>query len=171
MSYQKNHDLLIQSWTYVLNSYPDWKMEIWGDGSDKDKLQALIKKLGFIDSVKLCGQTSSIQDVYSRASIFALPSRYEGFPLVVSEAMQFGLPCVSFSIHAIENRIIDGQTGYLADNNNRTPKEFANALCKCIESVEQSDILSKNAIKIISQYSIENIMAKWINLFESVAHS
>lgn len=166
--YQKNFDLLIKAWAIVKISHPDWNLQIWGSGSQTE-LQQEINALALSEVVKLCGETKDMESVYENASIFVLSSRFEGFPLVVSEAMQFGLPCVSFSLNAVTDRIIDGKTGFLADNRKRTPEELAMAICKCIESVTKSDELSRNAYSIIQQYDTDTIMKCWTNLFESVA--
>ena len=167
LSYQKNYDLLIKSWSFVLSKHPDWKLQIWGDGELHSELQTLINKLSLNNTVQLCGETSNISSVYENADFFILPSMSEGFPLVISEAMQFGLPCVAFSLDAVTNRIIHEKTGFLADNQKRSPEELAKAICKCIENIEVSDHLSRKAYQTIQCYNIDNIMKCWIDLFES----
>ncbi len=154
----------------VKKSHPDWKLKIWGggDGEEVAGLQQLVDKLLLRDVVELCGETNDMYSVYENSSIFVCSSRYEGFPLVISEAMQFGLPCVSFSLDAVTGRIIDGKTGFLADKNKRTPQELARAICKCIQSLEASDELSRNAIDMIQQYDVNVIMKQWTDLFEKV---
>ena len=95
--YQKGFDLLLQAWAKVEKECPDWQLAIYGDG-DRAPYQRQMKELG-IDSSRchLNGPTSNIQQEYANSSLFVFSSRFEGFGMVLVEAMSCGLPVVSFA--------------------------------------------------------------------------
>ena len=168
LEYQKNIDILIKAWRYVYEKYPSWSLDVYGGGSYKEELINLINELNLDDVVKLRGITSRIQDEYFSHSLFVLPSRYEGFPLVLVEAMNFGLPCIGFSIPGNTTIIQDGYNVRIVKE--RTPEAFAEAI---IETIKDKNILirmSKNAVTSIQRFNMDTVMNMWINLFDELKH-
>ena len=94
---QKGFDKLINAWSIVVQNHPDWKLYIYGDGELRDELQQLINRLQLQNSCFLEHTTSDIAAKYAESSIFVLSSVYEGFGMVITEAMSCGLPVVSFA--------------------------------------------------------------------------
>ncbi|UTG98642.1 glycosyltransferase [Sinorhizobium meliloti] len=92
----KRFETLIGSWVDVHRLFPDWRVEIYGDGPERKHLQQLIQDYALEDVVFLKGVTANITDLYLRASFLCHPSEYEGFPLAVCEALGHGLPVVGF---------------------------------------------------------------------------
>lgn len=88
---QKGFDMLISTWQKVLQKHPDWELNIFGDGQLKQSYQRLIDKLGINESCFLRASVKNIYDEYIESSIFVLSSRYEGLPLVLGEAMSYGV--------------------------------------------------------------------------------
>lgn len=168
LDYVKNIDLLIRSWSFVVKKHPDWCLDVWGDGSLKSNLQMLINDQKLGDRVFLKGLSSSLKDVYPDYSIFVLPSRYEGFPLVLVEAMQYGLPCVGFDISGNRAIIKDGENGIIV--NDRTPQDLASALSSLIESPSILKNMSDCAKKSIEKYRKENVMNMWMILFDKLCN-
>jgi phosphatidylinositol alpha-1,6-mannosyltransferase len=113
----KGHDALLEVWPEVAKARPDARLVFAGDGDDRPRLTQKAQALGIADRVIFCGFVSSgaLSALYSRARLFAMPSRGEGFGLVYLEAMAHALPCIG-SIHDAAGEIIeDGVTGFLVD--------------------------------------------------------
>lgn len=111
----KQIHLLIDAFACIAPAFPDWLLEIWGDGEELVKLKKQADKLSCRNQIRLCGQTAKPVEQYARASIFCIPSRFEGFPNVVLEAMAFGLPVVGFKdCNALSALVCHGETGLLA---------------------------------------------------------
>jgi len=91
----KGFDVLLDAWALVSRTHPDWRLVIVGDGEDREVLESQAHNLAIEHSVELPGATTQVGNYYRDASIFCLSSRYEGFGLVLMEAMAFGLPVVS----------------------------------------------------------------------------
>lgn len=95
----KGFDYLLQSWSLLEKDFPDWKLVIAGEGEEKE---ALLKSKDDNDlqSVEFIGNVKEIESYYEKAAFFVLPSRNEGFGMVLIEAMAYGKPVVSFSCKA-----------------------------------------------------------------------
>jgi len=116
-TYCKQQDLAIQAFALLANKYPNWDLEFWGEGNDKIKLEKLIKSYGLSDRIFLKGFTSQPIQVLKEASLFVFPSKFEGFPLALVEAMAVGLPCVGFASCSGVNELIQHKTtGYLVND-------------------------------------------------------
>ena len=162
---QKNHILLIEAWGIVHQQEPEWTLEIWGEGKLRNELESKIAKHGLQNSVFLKGVSTNIGDVYRSASFFVLSSKYEGLPLVLIEALQFGLPCVCFAIDGTKGIIKDGINGFLVEE--MTPEALANKILEQIRSNNTSQ-MSINAINSARDFDKTTIMGKWCKLFEEL---
>lgn len=157
---QKGFDNLLKAWKIVSREYPDWTLEIVGDGPDKKALMNLSDTLG-INNVIFYGNSSNVQERYQSASGFVLSSRYEGFGLVIVEAMAHGLPCISFACQSGPNELIEDEVnGYLVDDQNI--EELARKIQKYIALDYEKKIAMSIAAKQTSQRFLpENIIAQW----------
>ena len=115
----KGFDTLISAWKLVSDAVPGSRLTIVGDGDDRPRLEALARENGTEADVKFSGsvETLELQRLFSSHSIFAMPSRGEGFGLVFAEAMAYGLPCISGNRDASREVVADGINGYCVDAN------------------------------------------------------
>lgn len=163
ISYNKGYDLLIEAWVQVSKKHPDWTVSIYGKGDTSD-LQKLIDQKGLTKQIVFCGPTSNIQEKYLESSFLILPSRSEGFGMVLIEAMACGLPCISFDCPCGPRDIIrDGKNGYLVEPMNINL--LAASINKAIEHKGLLRQMGKYAKESINQYEIEKVAACWHKLF------
>lgn len=163
---QKGFDNLIKVWALIEQKYPDWSLDIYGDGELHDILNRDIE-IRKLSNIRLRGVSDNIFDEYSKSSIFVMPSRFEGFSLVLAEAMSCGLACVSFDCPYGPSEIIkNGEDGILVENGNITA--LADKLCFMIENEVVRREMGMKARENVKRYLPENIMPLWKQLFESL---
>lgn len=167
LEYQKGLDRLIEAWKDVSRKHPDWSLEIYGEGSLETELKNLIKSYGLENSVRINKPTSGIAEIYGQHSCLVISSRYEGFPLVLIEGMAYGLPIVSYDCPCgPKDTITTGYNGILVTNGDI--KGLADAIGKVIEDEDLRHTLGRNGFKESKKYTIDEIMQRWIALFEEV---
>ena len=164
---QKNFASLISAWKIVNKSHPDWKLEIWGEGSRRNELQQQIEDLQLRDSASLMGYTDDIISKFADASIFVCSSKFEGFGLVIVEAMSCGLPVVSYSCPCGPKDIItDGTDGFLVSIGDE--QIMAERINYLIEHLDSRLVMGQAALDKSKQYSTDVITSKWMELFDSI---
>ena len=163
LEYQKGFDILIDCWKEIAKQYPDWKLDIYGEGAYREELQRQINSLQLGDKVKLCGRNNNIIDVYSQYSLHIMTSRYEGQGIVLLEAQACGLSSVVFDYqYGASDIVSNGHNGLIIEQGNR--KLFIEAAMKMMTSKELRKQYGINALEIGKRYSKENIFKKWIKL-------
>lgn len=169
LDYQKGFDRLIQAWEIVQKDAKcrNWQLDIFGQGEWRDMLQRMIEKAGLDQSTHIHPPTSQIGNEYADSSLLVMSSNYEGFPMVMIEAMACGLPVVSFDYKCGPRDIIDnGINGLLVSNGDI--EGLAYAIIEVISDNAYRKLLSANAKRIVEIYSEEAVMAKWIALFSNL---
>ena len=168
-AYQKGFDLLIDAWEIISKKHPDWILKIYGDGDAKEYIDQ-INQLNIQKSCFLEHAVSNIIDKYTESSIFVLSSRYEGFGMVITEAMACGIPAVSFACPCGPKDIIkDSIDGLLVENGNI--QELADKICYLIEHEDIRKEMGKQARINVERFKIENIALQWKKLFDSLLES
>lgn len=165
--HEKGYDLLLRAWGIVQNSTTDWRLEIFGEG-DRTQYEIMIDSLN-LDRHRciLNGRSSNIQDEFLNSSLLVCSSKFEGFGLVITEAMACGLPVVSFDCPWGPQAIIsDGEDGILVENGN--VDKLAEALVQMIQHPEQCKTMADKAIENVQRYKIDQIAEKWKTLFETL---
>ena len=164
--YQKGFDLLLQAWTIIEKQFPDWELVVFGDGN-REPYEHQMKELG-IDRKRchLNGPTADIQKEYVNSSVFAFSSRFEGFGMVLVEAMACALPVVSFACPCGPQDIVrNGEDGFLVANGN--VDDLAQQLIKLMADDNLRTAFAHRAYQNVQRFNMEHIALRWKSLFES----
>mgnify|MGYP001282232709 CR=1 FL=1 len=161
---QKGFDNLLKMFYLIVKKYPDWKLEIAG-GGDPTYLLTMVEKLCLKNHVILLGEIRDIQILMQKSSIFVLPSRWEGLPMVLIEAMSQGMACVAFNCFTGPGDIIGNwEDGVLVKDQNN--EDFVKKLSVIIDDKELRVKLGKNAIETSKRYGLDKIVPRWKDLIE-----
>ena len=159
----KQQHFAIQAFHKIANTYPDWDLLFWGDGSDKKRLEKLISDLGLQNRVYLKGVTAQPLEEMKKADIFIFPSRYEGFGISLAEAMSTGLPAIGLaSCSGVNELIQDGKNGFLVTS----VEECARRLEELIKSVTLRQQFGQNAHSHVKRFDPTAIIQQWLNALD-----
>lgn len=162
---QKDFISLIKAWNLVQRECPNWKLKIVGEGPERNNLEKEIKRLNLGNSVVLTGYSNNVKKEMLESSIFVLTSLYEGFGLVLLEAMACGLPPVAFACQFGPKDIItDEKNGLLIYN--RDIKSLSEKLIYLIKHPDIRKEMSNQALTKVNDFSIKNIINQWMQLFQ-----
>ena len=160
---QKGFDLLLPAWAQVAAKHPDWRLRICGEGQMRKKLEAQIEELGLAESVELPG-ACDMNEAMGSASIFVMSSRYEGFPLILIEAMSKALAVVSFDCPTGPADVIEsGRNGILVELGD--VDGLARGLLELIEDEDLRRRCGPAAAETAREFRIENVGPMWEDLF------
>ena len=163
--YSKGFDLLLKAWQLVESKHKDWNLDIYGSGNKEPYLEQM-KKLG-LKNVHLYSATKDIVDKYCECSLFVLSSRFEGFGMVLIEAMECGVPVVSFACPCGPRAIVqDGKNGLLATENDFS--DLADKINDLISNKNKRLLMGEYAKAYSRNYDIKLIMKQWLAVFDDV---
>ena len=169
LDYQKGFDRLIESWSIVKkdSEYSDWHLDIFGQGEWKEMLEEMIIRKGLSNSAMINKPTNSINEEYSKSSMIVMTSHYEGFGMVLVEAMLCGVPAIAFNCKCGPKDIIDdGRNGLLVPEGD--VPALADAMKKLMRDEALRQKMGAEALKIRDKYSEERVMDSWVRLFEGL---
>lgn len=162
---QKRVNRLLEIWSYLYKHHPDWHLSIIGDGNDADSLKNEATQLQ-LQRITFHGFKDP-RSFYEKASIICMTSNFEGFPMVLTEAMQFGCVPIAFnSFEAIKDVIIPGITGELISPFHI--HEYKSKMERLITDTTYRELLAKNAFEHVRQFNAEKIVDNWIKLFDEI---
>ncbi len=165
---QKGHDLLIEACSRLSPESDNWSLVIYGEGPLRDHLAGRAQHLGLADRVHFPGRADARLTVFEEADIFVLPSRYEGFPNALCEAMAAGLPVIAADCNFGPSEIVrDGVDGVLVPTGN--PEELAKALQRLIGDPDERQRISQRAPGIVERFSLETVLGMWEALLRELA--
>ncbi len=165
---QKGFDYLIKAWAMISKKYPTWRIDIFGHGDMETTLNQIIIDYNLSNCTRINEPSENIYEEYETSSIFVLSSRYEGFGLVLVEAMSCGVPCISFDCpNGPAELITHGEDGLLVPLGDI--EKLAESIEWMITHEEERLRMSNNARQKAKQYTAEVIMPQWVELFEKVA--
>ena len=170
LDYQKGFDRLIDAWQIVCSTglFQEWRLDIFGQGEWKDMLKARIKEYGLQNSLHLNEPTKEIAKEYADSSMLVMSSNYEGFPMVMIEAMACGLPVVTFDFKCGPRDIIkDEENGLIVPDGDI--QALADAMMRLMANESLRQTMSVEARKVTETYSEEVVMGKWVSLFSGLA--
>lgn len=160
---EKRPDRLLKIWRKLYKKFPDWEMVIVGDGKERLRLEKMAKNL---DRISFVGFQSPEQ-YYRDASIFCLTSNFEGWGMVLTEAMAFGtIPFAFASYSAVHDIIKEGETGYLVEP--FSIAEYVDKLSLLMSDKEKRIQMSYNCMRDVVRFSLDSIIGQWENLFRSL---
>jgi glycosyltransferase involved in cell wall biosynthesis len=166
LSYQKNYGVLIDAFAKIATEFPDWTLKIVGEGEEKEQLEKRAENLRISGQVQFANTVKNVSDLYCSSHLFILPSRWEGFPNALAEALAHGLPSVGFrECLGVRDLIHDGINGILADkiDNADTLAAALRTLMKDDKRREEMGIAASNSMK---PYAPEAVFDQWENFFK-----
>jgi glycosyltransferase involved in cell wall biosynthesis len=163
----KGFDTLIISFSRLLKTHPDLTLTIYGEGRERKNLETLITSLALQDKIHLPGTTDNIQEALLNADLFIFPSRYEGFPNALCEAMAVGLPVIASNCSGVLDIVRDGIDGRLF------PIGDTEALTKItlelLDDPVQCKQLGQRAKEVSTRFSPAGIFALWDTLLKEIS--
>lgn len=164
LTYQKGFDILIRAFDRIKEKHSDWDLEIYGEGPLRNDLEKIVANLKLQERIKLPGLVTEPEEKLSAADIFVLSSRFEGFGIVIIEAMACGLPVISFDCPSGPSEIINnGVDGVLV------PAGDIAALSKKMDGLMTDENkrkkIASNAVEAAKKYKIAEIAKQWNELF------
>ena len=163
---QKRFDRLIDAFAAISSKYPNWHVDIFGEGNLRNTLEQQIERLGLKDKILIHQPSSNIYDEYLCSELYVMSSDYEGFGLVLVEAMACGVPVISTDCPFGPSEIIeDGVTGLLTKMD---VDDLANKIEWMITHPEKLKSMGVKAHESAAKYQLENVMPKWEAVYKSV---
>lgn len=165
---QKGFDRLIECWQKIASLYPDWQLDIYGEGSLHQALQDQITSLHLNQQVKLCGRGENMLEIYPNYSLHVMSSHYEGQGIVLLEAQACGLPSVTFDFkYGARDIIQDGINGILVKQDDKDA--FITGISRMINSEKMRHDYGIKAQDMASKYAKTAIFQKWLSLLDALS--
>ena len=166
----KGFGLLVRAWEKVAAVHPDWKLEIWGDGPERGSLERLVRGKGLEKNVLLRGATGEVREKLLQSSMLVFPSLFEGFGMVLVEAMACGVPCVAFECPCGPRDVISPEEDGLLVPPGDTDA-LARAIIRLMEQPELRSRMGEAARNKAARYAMDAVCAAWMDLFRQLNSS
>ena len=163
---EKGYDDLITAFYRFSRTNTEWKLLIIGGGSLQAKLEKMAEEYGISGRVTITGYVHNISELLKNGSVFVMTSRWEGFPMTITEALEMGLPVISYDIPAMQPLITDGIEGRLVPSFDNAA--LVKAMKEMAADTDMRKRMSEAAIKKAEMFSAERIAEKWYGLFDEL---
>jgi glycosyltransferase involved in cell wall biosynthesis len=168
LRYQKGHDILLQAMPRVLEQFPNAVLLIAGEGVLRQELETQALDLHISERVKLLGVRDDVPLLMSFAEIFLFPSRFEGMPNALLEAMGYGLPVIATAVQGVDEIIRDGENGIIVPIDD--PRAVSNAILRLLHDPEERQRLGKVAQETIDKgYTLDTMCSQFEKLLTDKA--
>lgn len=166
---QKNYPMLIEAFAIFNKGHPEYKLEIYGQGELKNKLNELIGKYRLEKNVKLMGYVKNVSECIANAACFVMTSNFEGMPNALIEAMCIGLPCIATDSDGggVRDLIINSKNGIMVKKG--AVEDLAKEMGRIVDDEKLSEELSKNALKTREILASGKIYAKWLDFINLIS--
>ena len=155
---EKDFAMLLRAWHIVSKAVPTANLAIYGDGPERNMLERLAVQLGISGSVSLNHSVSDVEAVYSRATLLVMSSRFEGFGMVILEAMQRGVAVVSVDAPHGPRDLLRGGGGILTE---RSAQALADAIIRLLTDPDLTQRIGHDATKAAERYDKDRIISMW----------
>mgnify|MGYP000976915002 CR=1 FL=1 len=168
---QKNYSLFIKAFKLIADDFKDYKVEIYGEGQERNKLEKLICELNLNSRVLLMGRHNDVHERIKDASLYVLSSHYEGMPNALMEALALGLPCIATNCSGggPKTLITNGVNGILVPNNDE--ESLSKQMAFVLQNNQVGISLSKKASLVRDDFSIDIIGVQWLDYIEEIIGS
>lgn len=166
---EKDYPRMIALWSRIVQTHPDWVLDIYGEGSERGKVEQAISHFHLERQVVLHGSTRNVAEAFASGSIFLLTSRTEGFALVLVEAATCGLPIVAFDCPYGPRNVMDEKNGFLIPYEN--DDAYVAAVLQLMDSVAFRKKIGDESQNDITRFSQECVMQRWVHLFSRLMFS
>lgn len=164
---QKDHKTLILAFSNLIKIHKDLTLTIYGEGEERRNLEMLIEDLKLANKVFLRGTTKNISSVLMKSDLFIFPSRYEGFPNALCEAMAMGLPVIASNCSGNKDIIREGIDGRLFPVGN--VEVLTQVILEVLQDTAQRKKLSHNAKTVIQRFNASHIFSLWDNILSTIS--
>lgn len=161
---QKNHEGLLRAFQRVRARNPRCRLDLLGDGELLESTKALARELDIFDSVRFLGSQTNVYPYLQQSDLFLLPSRYEGMPMTLIEAMGTGLPIVASAVGGVPDMIGDGESGLLTDCD---PENVADAVLRLLADASLREKLGQNALRESGRFSARHMAEQYARVYQS----
>ena len=166
LSKVKGFENLINNFKEFNKVNKEWTLDIYGDGIEKENLEKQINELELNNYIKILPRNNNVKEIYKEASIYCMSSYAEGFPLVILEAMESGLPIITYEMPCINEIFKNRNEGIIIEN--RDGKKYVEAMFELADSLDKRKKIASRAIERTKDFSIENIGRQWEELFKEL---
>lgn len=168
LSFAKNQSVLLRAFAQIAAVCPDWDVVLAGEGEDREKLEDESRRLGLAGRVSFLGAVKDVTVLYETAHLFCLPSRWEGFPNALAEALAHGLPAVGFAgCGGVRDLIIDDENGLLADGMDDA-ESLAETLKRLMCDDARRTVMGEAAVQSVKPYAPSLVYNRWEALLTEV---